>query len=376
MKAVILAAGKGERLRPLTDYKPKVMLPICNKPLLCYHIEALKSCGIDEIAIVTNYLEEKIREKFDLRFYRDEMVSGTASALLAARDFLDDNFILIYGDVFFDASLEEILKNENSMAVFFFEDVSRYGEVLIENGKLAAIREKSGKGRGFVNAGIYHLDPSIVEFLEKTEMSERGEFELTDSIMMLSRRKAVKAVKLEGFWRDIGYPWDYLDANMYLLKKIGFYVGENAEIWSSAVIRKPAVIGKDCEIKNCVIESSVIGNECVVGEFSVVKRSVVMDRSNVPHLNYVADSVIAENCNLGAGTKIANLRFDNANVRVTIKGERIDSGRRKLGAVIGYNVKTGINVSIYPGVKIGSDSWIDAGVVVRRDVEGKSFIRK
>ena len=379
MKAVILAAGKGERLRPLTDYKPKAMLPICNKPLLDYHIEALESNGIDDIAIVVNYLEEEIRKHLkekDLKFYRDEKISGTASALLAARNFIDDEFILLYGDIFFDAPISEVLENRNSMAVFFVEDVSSYGEVIIEEGRVIGIREKSGKGSGFVNAGIYHLDPSIVEFLEKTDRSERGEFELTDSIMMLSESKGVKAVKLEGFWKDIGYPWDYIDANMYVLRKIGFSVGENTEIWSSAVIRRPAVIGNDCEIKNCVIESSVIGNECVVGEFSVVKRSVVMDKSNVPHLNYVADSVIAENCNLGAGTKIANLRFDNANVKVTIKGKRVDSGRRKLGAFIGYNVKTGINVSIYPGVKIGSDSWIDAGVVVKRDVENKSFIRK
>jgi len=379
MKAVILAAGKGERLRPLTDFKPKAMLPICNKPLLDYHIEALESNGIDDIAIVVNYLEEEIRKHLkekDLKFYRDEKISGTASALLAARNFIDDEFILLYGDIFFDAPISEVLENRNSMAVFFVEDVSSYGEVIIEEGRVIGIREKSGKGSGFVNAGIYHLDPSIVEFLEKTDRSERGEFELTDSIMMLSERKGVKAVKLDGFWKDIGYPWDYIDANMYVLRKIGFSVGENTEIWSSAVIRRPAVIGNDCEIKNCVIESSVIGNECVVGEFSVVKRSVVMGKSNVPHLNYVADSVIAENCNLGAGTKIANLRFDNANVKVTIKGKRVDSGRRKLGAFIGYNVKTGINVSIYPGVKIGSDCWIDAGAVVRRDVENKSFIRK
>lgn len=129
--------------------------------------------------------------------------------------------------------------------------------------------------------------------------------------------------------------------------------------------RRPAVIGNDCEIKNCVIESGVIGNECVVGEFSVVKRSVIMDKSNIPHLNYVADSVIAENCNLGAGTKIANLRFDNANVKVTIKGKRVDSGRRKLGAIIGYNVKTGINVSIYPGVKMAATAGSTLELLLR-----------
>lgn len=375
MKAVILAAGKGERLRPLTDCKPKALLPVCNRPLLDYQIEMLRKHGIDEIAVVVGYLEKEIRRRYDLRFFRDERISGTASALYAARNFIDDEFILLYGDVFYDGSIEEVIERGNSMAAVSAEDVSRFGEVIFRDGRLAEIREKSGSGRGFINAGIYHLDPSILDFIERTDESSRGEFELTDSIKMMNSVKPISVVLLEGYWNDIGYPWDYIDVNMYMLDKIGFSVGENTEIWSNATIRKPAVIGSDCEIKNCVIEKSVIGNNCVVGEFSVVKRSVVMNNSNVPHLNYVADSVIAEGCNLGAGTKIANLRFDDANVRVTIKGKRVDSGKRKLGAFIGYNVKTGINVSIYPGVKIGSDSWIEAEVLVKRDVEKGSFVR-
>jgi bifunctional UDP-N-acetylglucosamine pyrophosphorylase/glucosamine-1-phosphate N-acetyltransferase len=209
---------------------------------------------------------------------------------------------------------------------------------------------------------------------------------------MHNEREAVKVIPLDGYWNDIGYPWDYIDANRYMLEQIGFAVGENTEIWGSAVIRKPAVIGKDCVIKNCVIEGSVIGDNCLVGEFSIVRRSVMMSSSRVPHLSYVPDSVIAEGWNLGTGTKIANLRFDEQNVKMSVKkrarrkgveaeaGEgtsagagagasvRVDSGRRKLGAIIGYNVKTGINVSIYPGVKISSGRWIEVETLVRRDI--------
>jgi len=375
MKALILAAGKGERLQPLTDYKPKAMLPVCNKPLIDYQIEMLRKHGIDEIAVVIGHLEKALKEHLNVKFYRDTSISGTASAVYAAKDFIDDEFILLYGDVFFDGSINELTKTPNSMAVVQVEDVSRYGEVIFRDGKLVNIKEKSGSGSGFVNAGIYHFDPTILDFIEKTEESNRGEFELTDSIMMLNRSEKVRVVPVNGYWNDIGYPWDYIDANMYMLNKIGFSAGENTEIWSNATIRKPVVIGSDCKIKNCVIEKSIVGDGCVIGEFSIVKRSIVMNKSKVPHLNYVADSVIAEGCNLGAGTKIANLRFDDANVKVTIKGKRIDSGRRKLGAFIGYNVKTGINVSIYPGVKIGSDSWIEAEVLVKKDVEKTSFIR-
>jgi len=375
MKALILAAGKGERLQPLTDYKPKAMLPVCNKPLIDYQIEMLRKHGIDEVAVVIGHLERALKEHLNVKFYRDASISGTASAVYAAKDFIDDEFVLLYGDVFFDGSINELIKTPNSMAVVQVEDVSRYGEVIFRDSKLVNIKEKSGSGSGFVNAGIYHFDPTILDFIEKTEESNRGEFELTDSIMMLNRSEKVRVVPVNGYWNDIGYPWDYIDANMYMLNKIGFSAGENTEIWSNATIRKPVVIGSGCKIKNCVIEKSVVGDGCVIGEFSIVKRSIVMNKSKVPHLNYVADSVIAEGCNLGAGTKIANLRFDDANVKVTIKGKRIDSGRRKLGAFIGYNVKTGINVSIYPGVKIGSDSWIEAEVSVKKDVEKGSFVR-
>ncbi len=377
MKAVILAAGRGERLQPLTDYKPKAMLPICNKPLVDYQIEMLRRYGVDEIVIVVGFLENTIKWHLrdEVKFYRDKKIDGTASAVYAARDFIDDEFVLIYGDLFFDGSIGELIRTPNSMAVFQVNDVSRYGKVISRDGKLVSIGEKEGRGRGFVNAGIYHFDPSILDFIENTEQSEREEFELTDSVMMLNSVKKVRVTLLDGYWSDIGYPWDYLDSNMYMLDKIGFLVGENTDIWGNATIRKPAVIGSDCEIKNCVIERSAIGNNCVVGESSVAKRSVVMGNSNVPHLNYVADSVIAEGCNLGAGTKIANLRFDNSSVKVTAKGKRVDSGRRKLGAVIGHNVKTGINVSIYPGVKIGSDSWIEAEVLVKKDVENGNFVK-
>ncbi|MHC1610888.1 MAG: bifunctional sugar-1-phosphate nucleotidylyltransferase/acetyltransferase [Candidatus Methanospirareceae archaeon] len=370
MKGIILAAGKGERLQPLTDYKPKAMLPVCNKPLIEYQLELLRAHGIEEIAIVVGHLKEQI-EFEDVKYYEDKLIKGTATALHAARDFIDDDFILMYGDLFFDiTNFSDIIdvETENAIAVVKVEDVSRYGEVVFEDGRLKGIREKTGFGGGYINAGIYHLSPSVLEQVERTEESARGEYELTDALQMLDAREKVRVVPLNGYWNDIGYPWDYIDANMHMLERRVFAVGENTEIWDSAIIRKPAVIGENCEVKNCVIDRSVIGDECVVGEFSVVKRSVVMSTAHVPHFNYVPDSVIAEGCNLGAGTKIANLRFDNRNVKMSIKGERIDSGRRKLGAIIGYNVKTGINVSIYPGVKISSGKWIEAERLVRRDI--------
>jgi len=368
MKAVILAAGRGERLRPLTDTRPKPLLPVCNRALIDYQLLALKRYGVDEIAVVVGHHEHLLRAH--LKGYRcfKDTCTGTASALHAARSFLDEDFLVVYGDVFYDGSLEEVVSTGDSVAVCEVKDVSAFGAVRSENGRLIDIVEKGASGSGSINAGIYHLSPEIIDYVVSTEKSERGEFELTDSLVAYNRERGVSVVLLNGYWNDVGHPWDYLDVNMHVLSKMGLSIGEDSHVWKSATLRKPVLIGDGCTVKSAVIESSVLGNGCTVGEFSIVKRSVVMDNSNAPHLNYVADSVIGQRCNLGAGTKIANLRFDDANVKMQIKDKVVDTGRRKLGAVLGDDVKTGINVCIYPGVKVRSGAHVPTPNAIMRDV--------
>jgi NDP-sugar pyrophosphorylase family protein len=139
-------------------------------------------------------------------------------------------------------------------------------------------------------------------------------------------------------------------------------IGKNTVIKSSAYIVGPVIIGEDCEIgPNCYIRpTTAIGDGCHIGAAVEIKNSVIMKGTKIPHLNYVGDSVIGEGCNLGAGTKIANLRLDKQNIQVG----GIDTKRRKLGAVIGDNVETGINTSINVGSMIGNNTFIGPGVVV------------
>ena len=149
MKAVILAAGKGERLEPLTDYLPKALLPIGNKPIIEHQIEILRRLGVDEIAVVIGYLKEKIIGKLgnDVKYFEDRLIKGTATALLVAKDFINDNFILLYGDVFFDADLSKIIGSAPSMAIYKVNDISRYGSVEFSEGKLRRIAEKRAAER-------------------------------------------------------------------------------------------------------------------------------------------------------------------------------------------------------------------------------------
>jgi len=123
-------------------------------------------------------------------------------------------------------------------------------------------------------------------------------------------------------------------------------------------------VGPNCFIRPC----TSIGKNARVGNACEVKNSIVMDGTHVGHLSYVGDSILCEKCNLGAGTITANLRLDDGTVKMMIKDKAVDTGRRKLGVILGDNVKTGINVLLMPGVKVGNDSWVGPNFMVEEDL--------
>jgi UDP-N-acetylglucosamine diphosphorylase/glucosamine-1-phosphate N-acetyltransferase len=407
MKGVILAAGKGERLRPLTDDRPKVVLKVANRPIIEYVMENLYPF-VDEFVMVVRYKKERIIETLGDEFegkpvtYLDQLPGeGTAKAIESARDAVDDDFIAVNGDIYFEEeAIRELIsafRKENAdvaMVVKHFDDLSHFGKVEVENGRVRAILEKPGRIPGYANLGIYAFKRGVFDFIEKTPLSKRGEYEITDTInLMITAGLSVVAVPYDGYWNDIGRPWNLLELNEYLLKNKLVHrvegkveqgavlvppveVGEGTVIMSGAYIIGPVKIGRNSRIgPNCFIRPyTSIGDNCHIGNGVEVKNSIIMDNSNAPHLNYVGDSIIGEGCNLGAGTITANLRHDRGHVKVEIKGKLEDSGRHKLGAIIGHGVKTGINVSIYPGRKIGSYSLIGPGVVVEGNVPPKTLV--
>ena len=202
----------------------------------------------------------------------------------------------------------------------------------------------------------------------------------------MAKEEKIKGIYLKK-WKDIIYPWNLLEANEEILnsieRKIDGMVEENVTIKGEVVVGKgsiimngsyiegPAVIGKNCKIgPNCYIRPyTSIRDNCHIGNASEIKNSIIMDNSNVPHQNYVGDSVIGQNCNLGAGTKIANLRMDKKNIKVFLNGKKIDTKRRKLGAIIGDNVQTGINAMINVGTIIGNDVFIGPGAIARGEIK-------
>ena len=412
MKAVVLAAGEGVRLQPITATRPKHLIKVGGKPILEHCVDALKSCGLTEIVIVTHYMGDAIRQYFGdgeklgfkIVYVEQAEMLGTGNAVSAVEPYVDGDFVLVYGDLLF---APDVIKNviqsyesENPaavMAVVPVEKPESYGVVELENEKVVKrIIEKPASGKApsnLANAGIYVFSKAIFSKLKQTKASVRGEWELTDAFSLLIKdKKTVLAAKIsKGDWIDIGSPWDLLEANGWVLKRMEHKVygtvengahligpvtvAETARIRSGAYIEGPTFIDEGSDIgPNCYIRPCTsIGKNVRVGNACEIKNSIIMDQTHVGHLSYVGDSILCERCNLAAGTITANLRLDDGPVKMVVKGKVVDTGRRKLGAILGDNVKTGINALLMPGVKVGTNSWVGANFTVDRDVPANTF---
>jgi len=405
-KAVILAAGDSTRMLPLSANQPKHLLPIAGKPLIFHTLEALQKAGITEVLIIYGYHKEKLSEaigsqdweKMAISYIHQEERKGTAHAAGYAREFVgEDSSIVMNGDILMGpGSFEGLIsyhqkgKYEMTLSVRPVEDPSAYGVVAVEEGKAVKLIEKPTKGQmvsNLVNAGLYIVRKSLMDAIAKTKPSSRGEYEITDSIEMMIEKGNVGSYSLPSWWLDIGKPWDLLEANKIILSQqkgtIDGIMEEGAVIKGETTIKKgalikagayiegPAIVGENSVIgPNCYIRAhSAIGNNVKIGNAVEIKNSIIMDGTNVGHLSYVGDSVIGRDSNFGAGTITANLRHDNGDVSVTVKGKRVSSGRRKLGAIIGDNVKTGIGTSISPGVVLHQGARTGIGVIVDKDIE-------
>ncbi len=398
MKGYILAAGEGLRMRPLTSNTPKPLLPVAGKPFLEHNIDALKAAGIKDIILLIGWKANRIREHFGdgsecgvrIEYVEQKERLGTAHAISMIQDKVDSPFFCLYGDVVLThGAVKGIVAHHRKvkgsvMALTSVPDPRRYGCIRVRDGVVVDIAEKPEVPEGnLVNAGAYVLEPAIFDAIAETKKSVRGEYEVTDSFRIMMARSHIYAHLLSGEWMDVARPWDLLEANRMLMEGLQpdvkgtvsdkatlvgpVRVGKGSEVMAGSYIVGPAIIGRDCRIgPNAYIRPSTsIGDGCRVGNSVEVKNSIIMDGTKVPHLSYVGDSVIGERCNLGAGTKIANLRLDEKEVMVVIDGKKTGSGRRKLGAIMGDDVKTGINATIDVGTIIGENSFIGMGALAK-----------
>jgi bifunctional UDP-N-acetylglucosamine pyrophosphorylase/glucosamine-1-phosphate N-acetyltransferase len=400
MKCVILAAGEGKRMHPLTFTRPKVMLPIGNTPILECNLENAIKSGLSEFIFVVGYKSEMVRNYFgngkqwnvQISYVNQGKALGTAHAIGMVERFADECIVLCGDTIFGSGDIQTIANRENSMGLLEIENPGEYGVVKTKGHHIERIYEKMQQPIShIINAGIYHFSSNIFKYIKKTKKSLRGEFEITDSLNMMLDDYTIEGVFLKN-WRDVVYPWDLLEANREILSTMNgtnegsvdhtatlketVAVGKDTKILSGSYIEGPVSIGRNCKIgPNCYIRPyTAIGNNCHIGNACEVKNSIVYDNSNIPHQNYIGDTVLGSNCNLGAGTKIANLRLDKKNIKVILNGKKINTQRRKLGAIIGDNVQTGINATLNVGTIIGNNCFIGQGASIKGELLPNSIM--
>ncbi len=394
---VVMAAGRGTRMDPLTRTRPKVLLPVAGRPLMEHLLVAAKEAGFRRATFIVHEGQEQIRSRYDggavgldVAFIDQGKPQGTGHAVAALADQVADPFVLASGDSFLSAADLAKLRSAsgNAVAGRHVPDARAYGLLAIQGGKVQGILEKPAAGDGHVNAGAYRFEADVIARCRKLKPSPRGEFELTDAVTGLAKDGHAPAYVEVPSWMEAGRPWDLLDLQAHLLAglktRIDGDVGERVDVVGPVVVEAGAKVLNGCRIEGPVWigadakigpnaylrPATSIGAKAHIGGSVEVKNSIVGEGSNVPHLSYVGDSVIGSGSNLGAGTQVANLKVSDHGVRVHWQGKQwLDTGRRKLGIVCGDDVKVGVNCSLNPGTVLCPGVRVGAGQTLSGWVE-------
>jgi len=323
MQAVILAGGKGTRLRPLTVYTPKPIVPLMNRPFLLYQIEILQRAGITDITLSLSYQPDKIEillgDRSDLgvnlRFITEPSPLGTAGAYRFAANEIRETTVVLNGDILTDIDISSLLnfhresKSEATLALTPVENASAYG--LVETDSEAKILRFLEKPKGddlanlttnTINAGVYVLEPSILDLVPYGE-NRSFEYDIFPEILRLE--KPFFAYIMDGqYWRDLGNPVSYLEAHHDFLdgKPRGFEIEKPkpSDVATSAVVDSISLLGDGCVVKpNARIFNSVIGAGVQIEEKAIIENSVIWAHTRVASGAEINGAVIGRSCHIG-----------------------------------------------------------------------------
>jgi glucose-1-phosphate thymidylyltransferase len=302
LKALIASGGRGTRLRPITHTQNKHLIPIANKPILHYAIEAAASAGIRQIGIVHNadsqevpkYIGDGSRWGVEITYIPQEVPGGLAQVVQLAEKFIaGEKFIFYLGDNMLVGGVKRFVEEfEKSncnclLTLAKVKDPERFGVPEIRDGKIIRVEEKPKKPKSsYAVAGIYLYDHHIFEAVKSLKPSGRGELEISDAhTLLIERGLKVGYVEITGWWKDTGKPIDLLEANRLVLDNIESHIDGEIDKQSDVAgrvvvekdsrvvnskIRGPAIIGK-----NCIIENSYIGPYTAIGDKTEVRNSEI-----------------------------------------------------------------------------------------------------
>ncbi|QXM05337.1 sugar phosphate nucleotidyltransferase [Crassaminicella indica] len=424
IKAVIMAGGKGTRLRPLTCGIPKPMVPIFNKPVMEYSIELLKKYNIDDIAVTMAYLPSVITDYFGsgkewkvkLNYFIEEIPLGTGGSVKNAEEFLDDTFIVISGDALTDINIKKAVqfhRDKKSKATLILKKVSvplEYGVVITdETGKVIRFLEKPSWGEVFsdtVNTGIYILEPEVLDDYKKGD-----NFDFSKDLFpkLLKEQVPMYGYIMEDYWNDIGDLNSYMKTQFDILEgkvkvklncdevQKGIWIDEGTKIGENVKLYPPVYIGKNTIVGDAVgiHPYTIIGENCEIGKEATLKRSILWKNIKIGGNTHLSGTTVCsntqikngvniyENSAVGSGTLLSKGVIVKPNIKIwpdkkieedTIVSQNLVWGTKQRKTIFGYkDVSGNINIDITPefasrlGSAFASNLEKEATIIVSSD---------
>lgn len=409
MHGIVLAAGLGKRMAPLTPGVPKPLLPVAGRSILHRVLDAMAGAGVTECVVVTHHEAAQVEVSakawtgtMRVRCAAQGEPKGTGHAIAAGAAHVNGDALVAMGDGLADPAAFKAIAGKAGFVVGAAKvaDPRRYGCLVVAGDKVEDLAEKPEvPPSDLANTGIYRVPAAALADTMHLKPSPRGELEFTDVVKAWAKAGKVTWMPVAG-WLDVGAPWDLLTAQEVLLPSTldqllgkakqggpgtiedGVHVRGRLYVGAGAVVKSGTYVEGDCWIgpgakvgPHAYLRGpTCIGAKCHVGASTELKASLLMDGSNAPHLNYIGDSVLGPDVNLGAGTVVANLKVTPGNVRAMGPAGLLDTGRRKFGTAIGPGAKLGIGVSINPGTLVGGGALVGAGKVLQGWVEPGSKV--
>jgi NDP-sugar pyrophosphorylase family protein len=410
VKAVFLCGGRGKRMFPIAE--DKFLLDFLEKSLLEHQINAACQAGLSHFVIIGNpdniQRIEQITKgipgiEVDLAIQKKSL--GIADALKSAEPFLHGQFLIINpNDVFSSSAYTKILSEAEKTSASSYivgYQVPKYfpGGYLQVNSQneLLHIVEKPNPGdepSNLVNILIHcHTNSEeLLSYIETVRSTRDDVYECALDNMVKGGHK-IRVVPYSDFWAPIKYPWHIFKVMEYFLDSAQpciassarisekatiegkVILSDNVKVMENAVIRGPVYIGANSIIGNnaLVRDYSHIGSNSVIGYCTEVKHSYIGDDCWF-HSNYIGDSIVDDNCSLGAGTILANFRLDEGNIQIKVGDNLVDTDYDKLGAIVGRGCRIGVNASLMPGVRVGPDAFVGPQACLREDLEANKMI--
>lgn len=405
-QAVILAAGESSRFRPLNQ-RHKSLFYLMGRPLIWWTLRGIEKAKINDVIIIQSPkrdIEEELKNfrfiNLKIKFLIQKKPLGSGNALWQARDYLNDNFFVLNGDVINSQEILNLMlkkfKKEKTKAILAGQKTKTpqiFGMMKLKRDRILEIVEKPKKGKepsDIKVVGVYFLEPKFFEAYKKVK---KHLYDFEDALSEYMKKTEVKLVLINKSEEDspsfLKYPWHLFTMRKYLFdnflkRKIEksakisknvqiqgkVYIGKNTKIFEGVIIKGPCYIGDNCIIgNNSLIREYVnLENNVLIGAFAEVTRSI-FQRGTICHSGYFGDSIIGKNTKIGAGTITSNVRLDREEIKSEVKGEKINTGLKSFGAVIGENTFIGTKVNIMPGKFIGSNCFVGPNSLICENIK-------